>query len=390
MAHNDVTAANKHLIEQEQKLKALFGTMNPSAGRLKEWKDGLDEVQTNLKKFDAAHANDAIVKNGAAERRGLIDVYIKRCIKTYEDKSGVTYKFEYKEEKTSDAPPVSKTPTNDKKEQANPATATSNAPEGMTAEQKKNFGEGDALAKPLVDGAPEAGRNTVKGGKKVWDAVKKVWNDVKDGASDLVDGDKDKKPESAAATNATMTDEEKKKEAEAKKAKEKEKESGKKGNFWDDLPIGDILGALAGGFGGWTLGSMFGGGMLGTIIGGALAIGGALLGKQQFGGTIDGWIGRKNGSGAGKEKGGVAQSQQVQKEGAGQGNATDPSKQCDADKSKVETQDAYAIYKAQLEKTAQESANYVYSNPAMDPSPTPLPQANLRQHAPRQPRVQRF
>ena len=59
------------------------------------------------------------------------------------------------------------------------------------------------------------------------------------------------------------------------------------------LDVGSLIGGLVGAVMGWLLGNMAGGGgIMGTLIGLGLTAGGVYMGKEAFGNTINGWLGR--------------------------------------------------------------------------------------------------
>jgi hypothetical protein len=78
---------------------------------------------------------------------------------------------------------------------------------------------------------------------------------------------------------------------------EKAKEAAKKAQdagatFNKEFDFGSLLGGVAGGLLAWVFGSIFGGGTIGTIFSVLLAIPMAMIGSNQFGDTINGWLGR--------------------------------------------------------------------------------------------------
>ena len=71
--------------------------------------------------------------------------------------------------------------------------------------------------------------------------------------------------------------------------------------------LGDTIGGVAGGLGGWFLGNLFGGGIIGKIAGALLACGGFFLGQKTLGKTIDHMMGRPNSKDTPAEKAAHAQ-----------------------------------------------------------------------------------
>jgi hypothetical protein len=269
MASKEVQSAKLHLTQQGKKLQSLFGTMNPTEDRLKEWKNGLDEVQTNLKKFDATYKDQPVIKNEVTAERDSLSRYVTQCIATYEEKAKVKYKFEYKEAKLADEPPVTdKQPDGTKK--TDQAATPSTTPTSGTSESQK---QGDADGKALIPKATNAGAAT---GNLINDGVNAV--------KDMFDG-KDDKSKAAPSTPASA--------AESQDDKNKGKGNGEK----DKKPFdwGTLIGGLLGAGGGWLAGSVFGSGTFGKIAAVCLAIGGFFMG-QKFSGKINGLLGRSDSS----------------------------------------------------------------------------------------------
>lgn len=329
----EVRSAKAHLLKQGDTLKQLFVTMNPTDARLQEWKKGLDEVQSNLKTFDATYKDQPVIKNGVAVERDSLGRYITQCIATYNKHAKTPYAF-------AEVTPASSQPA-----PAGQSTASSGS--APASDAQKHFNEGEKDGESVKKSAGDLGQTIGTGLKHGAEVVSDAFGNV----VDAVSGD-----------NKEPKKEDKKEDKTSSTASDKNKPG-----LFDKFDAGGMIGGLLGAIGGWMAGNMFGGGMFGTIAGILLAIPGMLIGNNKLGPMIQGWIsGKKEGAEKGNE-----QSKTLGASAPGQSQAAGvntPAKTTEPAKN-----DAQAIYDAHVAKLGQGSTGYVYFNPAMDPNPQPVP-----------------